>query len=225
MTIIFLRTVIVYVLIIFVVRMMGKRQIGELQPTELVVTILISNIATMTIEEPGVSLFSGVMPILVFMCLEIFTSEISLRSRKFRNLVSGSPKIVIRDGIIDQKQLALLRFSVEDLMEELRTNNIFKVEDVLFAIVETNGSLSVYNKSAAQNPTLSDLNIAKKDKEPPILVISSGELLEDNIKVAGTSEEEILKFLKHRGLSHKEVFLMTYSKADKFQFVKAAKKK
>ena len=225
MSIIFLRTIIIYILIVFTVRMMGKRQIGELQPSELVVTILISNIATMTIEDVSVPLISGVMPILIFMCLEIISSEISLHSKRFRTLMSGSPKIVIRNGIIDQKQLSLLRFSVEDLMEELRANNVFHLEEVLFAIVETNGTLSVYNKAASRTPTLSDLNISAPENPPPILRISGGELLDKNLTAAGTNEKEVLKFLKHKNLSLSDIFLMTYSKENKFSYVKAEKKK
>ena len=225
MSIIFLRTIIVYILIVFTVRMMGKRQIGELQPSELVVTILISNIATMTIEDVSVPLISGVMPILIFMCLEIISSEISLHSKRFRTLMSGSPKIVIRNGVIDQKQLSLLRFSVEDLMEELRANNVFHLEEVLFAIVETNGTLSVYNKAASRTPTLSDLNISAPENPPPILIISGGELLNKNLTAAGTNEKEVLKFLKHKNLSLSDIFLMTYSKENKFSYVKAEKKK
>jgi uncharacterized membrane protein YcaP (DUF421 family) len=225
MSIIFLRTVIIYILIVFVVRMMGKRQIGELQPSELVITILISNIATMTIEDVSVPLISGVMPILLFMCLEIISSEIALHSKRFRKLMSGSPKIVIRNGIIDQHELSLLRFSVEDLMEELRSNNVFHLEDVLFAIVETNGSLSVYNKASARTPTLSDLSLTAPEKEPPTLIVSGGELLDSNLEVAGISKEAVLKFLNKKKLELKNIFLMTYSEEEKFSFVKAEKKK
>lgn len=223
MIIIFLRTVIIYILVIFTIRIMGKRQIGQLQPSEFVITILISNIATMAIEDVTIPLFSGIIPILVFMSFDIISAGLSLKSKGFRNLVSGSPKIVIRNGVIDQKQLKELRFTVEDLFEELRANNIFDLNEVLFAIVETNGTLSVYKKAMFQNPTNSSFNFPEKDSEPPILVVSNGDLLEDNIAVAGTSEEEIIRYLNKKNVLLSDVFLLTCKEKKKFSLIKAVK--
>ena len=220
MIIIFLRSLIVYVIIIFTVRIMGKRQIGQLQPSELVVTILISNIATMAIEDVTIPLFSGVIPILVFMSLEIISSEIAMRSKAYRNIVSGSPKIVIRNGKIIQKELKSLRFTVEDLLEELRLNDVFDLNEVLFALVETNGELSVYKKSAFQNATKADTNTDQKDKEPPILVVSNGDLLEQNIDVAGTSEKKIIKYLNQNQTNLKDVLIMTCQGKNNFSVIR-----
>lgn len=224
MIIIFVRAAILYILIVFTIRVMGKRQIGQLQPSELVITILISNIATMAIEDISVPLFSGIIPILVFMSFEIISSEISMRSKAYRNIVSGSPKIVIRNGTVDQNMLRELRFSVEDLMEELRSNDVFDVNEILFAIVETTGKLSVYKKTDFQNPTNSDLGIKLQDSEPPILVVSNGDLLEDNIKIAGTDETSIVKYLKKRNTRLKDVFMMTCQEKNQFNIIRADKK-
>src|SRR5699024_4709883 len=125
--------------IVFSLRIMGKRQLGELQPSELVATILVSNIATLPIEDTNIPLLAGIVPILTLVSFEVILSSITLKSRMARKIVSGNPVIVIRDGRIDQKQMRSIRFSIDDLMEELRTNSIFDIRDVAFAIVETTG--------------------------------------------------------------------------------------
>ena len=153
MLVTFIRTLILYVVIVFGVRLMGKRQLGELQPSELVVTILISNIATLPIEEAETPLFSGLLPILSLVTFEVIISAVNLRCRWLRRVFSGSPVVVIRNGEIDQKRLAELRFSVDDLMAQLRSNQIFAVDEVDFAVVETTGKLSVYQKYAARTLT------------------------------------------------------------------------
>ena len=119
------RTVILYLLIVAGLRIMGKRQIGELQPSELVVTILISNIATLPIQDVNVPLSGGIVPILTIVCFEVFLSGVTMRSRGARRVFCGSPKVVIRDGVIQQKELRGLRFSADDLLEQLRTAGYF----------------------------------------------------------------------------------------------------
>ena len=150
MLVTFFRTLILYVVIVFGVRLMGKRQLGELQPSELVVTILISNIATLPIEEVETPLFSGLLPILSLVTFEVIISAINLHSRRMRRVFSGSPVVVIKNGEIDQKKLQELRFSIDDLMAQLRQNQIFALDEVDFAVVETTGKLSVYQKYGAR---------------------------------------------------------------------------
>ena len=153
MLVAFFRTLILYLTIIFGVRLMGKRQLGELQPSELVITIIISNIATLPIEEIDTPLFMGLLPILTLVTFEVIVSSVNLRCRATRKLFSGTPAVVIRGGIIDQRKLRELRFSVDDLMSQLRSNQIFSPEDVDFAMVETTGKLSIYQKYAARTVT------------------------------------------------------------------------
>lgn len=131
------RTILLYLLIVAGLRIMGKRQIGELQPSELVVTILISNIATLPIQDVDVPLSGGIVPILTIVCFEVFISGLTMRSRTARRLFCGGPKMVIRDGQIMQKELRDLRFSVDDLIEQLRAAGYFDPSEVLFAVVET----------------------------------------------------------------------------------------
>ena len=121
MSILLIRALIVYIIVIFSVRLMGKRQLGELQPSELVITILVSNIATLSLEDTEIPLLRGILPILALVCFEVVMSWCSLKSVRLRRMISGSPKIIIRNGEIDQEMLHALRFSVDDLMSTLRT--------------------------------------------------------------------------------------------------------
>ncbi len=143
MCVILIRSVILYVLVIFAVRLMGKRQLGELQPSELVITILVSNIATLPIEDVNIPIIVGVTPILSLVCFEVMVSWINLRLPELRRLISGSPKIIIRNGCIERDIMRELRFSVDDLLMALRSKDIFDIGEVQYAIVETTGSVSV----------------------------------------------------------------------------------
>jgi len=141
MGVVLIRSLILYIVVIFGVRLMGKRQLGELQPSELVITILISNIATLPLEDPDIPLFIGILPILTLVCYEVIMSWITLRSLRMRRMISGRPKIIIRNGQIEQATLQDLRLSVDDLMTALRSNQIFDPAQVQFAIMETTGTM------------------------------------------------------------------------------------
>ena len=141
---------------------MGKRQISQLQTSELVVTMLISDLAVIPMQDGGQPLFSGILPIFVLISLEIFLSVIMLKSRMVRRIVSGNPVVVIQKGKIQQQNLKALRLSVEELFEQLRQKDIFSLSDVAYAIVETNGSLSVIKYAAADYVRPKDVNISSK---------------------------------------------------------------
>ena len=155
------RTILLYLLIVAGLRIMGKRQIGELQPSELVVTILISNIATLPIQDVDVPLSGGIVPILTIVCFEVFISGLTMRSRTARRLFCGGPKMVIRDGQIMQKELRDLRFSVDDLIEQLRAAGYFDPSEVLFAVVETTGSSSGNSGSSSSGSSSSSSSGSK----------------------------------------------------------------
>ena len=146
MLIVLIRTIILYFIIVLGTRIMGKRQLGELQPSDLVITILISNIATLPIEETEIPLVTGIIPILTLVCFEVFSSALSLKSPLARRLISGRPIVIIQNGRLNQKEMRDLRFSLDDLMEQLRGSGIFDLSEVQLAIVETTGKLSIYQK-------------------------------------------------------------------------------
>ncbi len=133
-----IRTVIIYIFIIAAMRIMGKRQLGELQPVELVVTLLISDLAAVPMQESGMPLLNGLIPIVVLVALELLLSGLMLKSSGFSKLISGNPIVIIRDGKLDQKALKRLRLTVEDLMETLRQQNAFDIREIEYAIAETN---------------------------------------------------------------------------------------
>ena len=147
MFIVFFRTILLYFTIILCLRLMGKRQIGELSPGELVVTILISNLAALPIAEPTLPMLASVIPMLTLVALEILMSAVGLKFKGFRDMVSGHPMIVVRDGVADKDMLKRLRISYDDLNEALREQQVFDVAEVKMAIVETTGKISVMEKS------------------------------------------------------------------------------
>ncbi|PWM39360.1 MAG: DUF421 domain-containing protein [Clostridiales bacterium] len=204
---------------------MGKRQLGELQPSEFVVTILISNIATLPIEDVDIPLLTGILPILTLVSCEVIMSTVALKSKRARKILSGSPKIVIRDGVIDQRQLRDLRFSIDDLMEQLRQNNVFDIADVAFAIVETTGKVSVYQKFEARNVTAEMLNLPSDGQEsaPPVVMISDGQLIEEALRYCNLRHEWLEKTLGDQKVRLEDIFLMTCNRQANYHIIKKEK--
>ena len=209
MLIVFFRSVILYILIIFAMRFMGKRQLGELQPSELVITILMSNIATLPIEDTNIPMIMGVVPIFTLVCLDVFMSHLTLTSRKFRKVVSGSPKIIISNGKVDQKQMKNLRLTIDDLMEALRSQQVFDISEVQLATVETTGAISVYQKSEYQPCTPDILNLKTSDSNPPQLIIDDGEIAQEALDFLGLDKSWLDSILKKEKCKAKDVFIMT----------------
>ncbi len=220
MLIVFLRAVILYALIIFAVRLMGKRQIGELQPAELVVTILMSNIATLPIEDISIPMIMGIVPIFTFVCLDVFMSQLSMRSRRLRNLFSGEARIIISDGKIDQQAMHELRYTVDDLLESLRGSSVFELSEVQLAVVETTGKISVMKKQPQDNPTRQDLNIKSQAADPSVTVISDGEISDKALSFIGRDRKWLSSVTAAAGLSTKEVFIMTADSSGKYEIIR-----
>lgn len=158
MAISFLRTIILYLIVITVVRLMGKRQVGELEPTELVVTIMISELASIPMQETGIPLSAGLIPIVTIFMLEVLFSYIQMKNKKIRRFVSGKPSVLVHEGKIILDEMRRIRFNRDDLMEELRLAGCANIGDVQYAILETNGQLSVILKKDKQPITQKDLN-------------------------------------------------------------------
>ena len=220
MAVSFVRTLLLYIVIIAAVRLMGKRQISELQTSELVVTLLISDIAAIPMQDTGQPLVSGFIPIAVLVVCEIVASVLMLKSGKFRRLVCGKPIVVINDGVIDQKEMKRLRMSTEDLGEELRLKNIFSLQDVAYAIVETNGKMSVIKKPDKEQPTAGMLGIAVPNNGIEAVVISDGVLSDFSIQLCQKSREWVNGVLKAKNVKQEDVFLMTANASGDFQIIK-----
>ncbi len=220
MAISFIRTIILYALIIFCIRFTGKRQISELQTSELVVMLLISNIASIPMQNIGLPLSTGVIPIVLLICLEVFISYIMLGSSKFRKIICGNPIIVINDGKLMQNEMKKMRMSTEDLCEQLRQLDIFSINDVQFAIVETNGKLSVLKKPSKLQPSISDLNLKADDNGIEVVVISDGEIAYNSLKIYDLNEKWLNDTLESEKASIKDVFLMTVNKRHKYNIIR-----
>lgn len=219
MLVVLSRALILYLIIMFCMRLMGKRQLGELQPAELVITMLISNIASMPVEDTNIPMILGLVPVFAFVGFELIFSNISLQSKKIRSVVSGRPVIVISNGIIDQKMLRKLRFSIDDLMESLRQNKVFDISTVEFAIVETTGKVSVLEKFASQALTPSILEIQGKDTMPPGIVISDGKIDKEAMNYCKVSEHWVKKTLESNKKKVQDVFLMSVGLDKKYIIV------
>ena len=207
------RTMILFIAVTCSLRFMGKRQIGELQPSELVTTIMVSNIAAIPIENPGSPMINGLLSIALLACLEVLFSALLLKSKKLRGIIIGHPRCVIRDGTVDQRELRSLRWSIDDLMEMLRSSGTFDISEVLFAIVETNGSLSIYpkfSKRPATNGDLSMLDIEPPASEaPPVIVVADGELDRNALGYCNLSERWLKELLTERKLKLEDIFLLS----------------
>ncbi len=220
MSIVFLRAIILYFVIVFAMRLMGKRQLGELQPSELVVTILMSNIATLPVEDISIPMAMGIVPIFTLVCLDVFVSGICMRSRRCRRLFSGSPKIIISNGRIDCKVMKSLRFTADDLMEALRSVEVFDISQVQLAVVETTGKISVCLSQDYQPCTPKDLGIKAEVKNPPWLVVDNGEIIDTALKFTGIDRKKIDEILRRENCKLEQVFLMTCDSSGDYRIVK-----
>ncbi|MBR6647587.1 MAG: DUF421 domain-containing protein [Clostridia bacterium] len=207
-----IRTFLLYFIVILVVRFMGKRQIGQLQPTELVVTFLLSEIAAIPLENSSVPLIYSLSAIILLACLEIISSGIALKSGKYRRAVEGNAVFIIKEGRLDTNAIKKLRYSIDDIMEGLRQKDVFDISEVEYAVVETNGNLSVLLKSDKIPLSLSDLGLKKEEKGVPAVVVADGKFIYSNFSLCRTSEEKIRKVLEKEKLTADKVMLMTLDK-------------
>ena len=215
-----IRTVLLYVIIIITVRIMGKRQISELQTSELVVTLLMSDIASIPMQDTDQSMLSGIIPILILVVCEILISVLMLKNTGIRRAICGKPVVIINDGKVDQRAMTELRLSIEELFEELRQKDVFDIKDVAFAIIETNGKMSVLKKSASDTVTAGQLGIQSKDNGMQAVVISDGEIAQSSLEFCGLSEEWLNKILKLEKLEVSDIFIMTADKTKKYNIIK-----
>lgn len=216
----FIRTVLLLVFVILSLRLMGKRQIGQLQPSELVVTILLSQIAATPMQDNDIPLLNTLISIFALTGVEILLSCLSMKSGTVRGLVDGTPVPVIKKGKIDQKALARLRYTVDDLMEGLRQKDVFDVSAVHFAVVETNGNLSVLLKSSCQPLTADAAGKTPKESGVPTVLIKDGKPEKAAFSESGIEEESIKELLRKRGIKTSDVFLLTADETGEIFLVK-----
>ena len=185
MLVLFVRVIILYLLVFFVIRLSGKRQISELQPFDLCITLLIADMASVPATNTGVPLLYGVVPILALFLLQQFIAVLSLKSEAVRKAVCGQPVLLIARGVVQEQALKGSRYTLTDLMEQLRSKDVFLMGDVEYAILETNGELSVLLKGPRQQPTYEDFAMASPQAAPPLMLIQDGSLHAEALKRAG----------------------------------------
>ena len=210
MTTAFFRTLILYFILMLGLRLMGKRQI-ELEPSELVLTLIISDLAAVPMQDFGIPLVNGLFPIITLLCVSMLLSFFSLKSIRFRALVCGRPTVIIRDGKVLQQNMARNRFTVDELLEQLRSQGYSDISAVKYAVLETSGQVSVlpYTKDSPATPKVLGLDV-QDDVTLPVLLINDGHVMSENLSASGYDGAWLDKQLKQRRLtSPRQVFFMT----------------
>ena len=219
MTVMLIRTAILYLAIIIGLRIMGKRQIGDMQPNELVITILVSEIASIPIQDSAQPIINGLTAVALLVALEVILSVVAMKSGTVRRMVNGGPVIVIRHGVIDQKAMESLRITVDDLLASLRQNQIFDPAEVEYAIVETNGSVSVMLTPDKRPLTCGDAGKHPKDKGLHTPVVCDGRLQHRFMKAMNIPRQRIEGIIATRKLKKSKIFLMTVDAKGNAQIV------
>lgn len=210
MSVSLMRTLILYVAIIFSIRLMGKRQIGELEPSDLVITILLSELAAVPMQDLGVPLTAGLVPMGVLVAIEILVSYLCLKSRRLRRLINGQAAILIQHGKLDVRKLRELRISTDEIIEALRQNNIQSVSDVKYGILEPNGMLSYVLKQPVQPVTAEMIGYTPTDVGVPFIVITEGKPVMGSLEQLNLTVADLEKRVKKANIPHiSDVFLMT----------------
>ena len=203
------RTVILYFLIMIGLRLMGKRQIGELEPSELVLTMMISDLATVPMQDFGIPLLAGVIPILTLLSLSLLLSQMSLLSLRFRELMCGTPTVLICNGRLQQAAMRENRYTLDELLEQLRGQGCASVEEVQYAVLENSGQLSVLPWARQKPPTAEELGFHPAEGTLPVILINDGRVLQKNLRRCGRDEAWLQSVLKREKHTAGEIFLLT----------------
>ncbi len=185
MIITFFRSVVLYIIVLIVMRLMGKREIGQLQPFELAISIMIADLASIPMADIGIPIFNGIIPILGLLAMHLIISVLNLKSMKAREIICGKPSILIYRGKINEKVLKKERFTINELEERLRANNVFNLGDVEYAILETSGQVTVIQKPEKRNTTPQDFDIVPEYEGIPYDLVIDGKVMYKNLQVIG----------------------------------------
>ncbi len=214
----YIRTGLLYLVLIAVVRLMGKRQIGQLEPSEFVVTMLVANLAAVPMQDGGIPLYAGLVPIVTVLGLELTLSFLAMRSIKLRKLLCGKPVILMENGNILQKNLRRTGMTLDELTSHLRRNNVLDPRTVQYAILETDGNLSVFPYPKEVPASAKDAGIQAGKQYLPITLVADGCLLKDNLPLAGKDEAWVAKELEARQAHVKSTWLLTVDQKDHIIF-------
>lgn len=216
----YIRTICLYLILIFSVRLMGKRQIGEMEPTEFVVTMLVANLAAIPMQDGGIPLFSGLVPILTVLAMELVLSGLTLRSIFFRRLLCGKPVILIDNGQIIQENMRRTRITLDELVGQLREKDVLDIRAVQFAILETNGNLSVFPYAKERPASAKDAGIEVKPKHLPVTVVEDGYVSQENLRRAKKDRRWLEQVLNTHGAQIAQTYLLTVDDQDRTYFIR-----
>lgn len=194
------RTILLYVFVLIILRLMGKREVGELSVIDVVVFVIMAEVVAVALESPDKKLIHAIFPVLLLLCIQLLTSYISLKSKKFRDLVDGDPTLIIRDGVIQEEEMRKQRYNLDDLFQQLREQQIGSVRDVSYAYLEPSGNLSVFTHDNTQ---------------PVLAIISDGVIQSRHLKIIGKSEGWLIQSLKEQGVNEVEqVFYCSFEEGE-----------
>ena len=215
----YIRTIILYLVLIAGMRLLGKRQIGQLEPSEFVLAMLIADLASIPMQDSGIPLLSGLVPIVTILSLELTLSGLTMASVRFRRLLCGKPVILIENGRIVQENLRRTRISLDELTAKLRLKDVLDVSTVQYAILETDGSLSVFPFPKDMPATAKDAGIQAKKQYLPVTIVEDGFFSRENLKRAGKDEAWLRSVLSRNNSTLSETFLLTVDRTGKVNWV------
>ena len=214
----YVRTIFLYLVLIAVVRMMGKRQIGQMEPSEFVVTMLVANLASIPMQDGGIPLFSGVVPIVTVLGMELVLSALSMKNIRLRKLLCGKPVILVENGNILQKNLKKTRITLDELTGHLREKDVLDLQSVQYAILETNGNLSVFPYPKEKPASAKEAGVQVKKQYLPITIVSDGEVMKKNLQKANKDMAWVNRVLQERQATVQETWLLTVDGSDRIVF-------
>ena len=216
MLVLFIRVQIIFFVVLLFLRIMGKRQIGEMQPYELVITLIIADLATVPMSDANIPLLNGILPLAILVMLHYGITMLTRKSIFFRRIISGKSVIVIDPDGINYDSLKKLNMNLHDLQESLRQLNYFSFEQVQYAIIETNGKMTVIPTAENAPATAQDVNANNPPPELPSLIVSDGKIMNDNLKSVDFSEQQLKSLFDKLNIkSPKDIIVMNLDKSGK----------
>ena len=216
----FFRTVLLYFVMIVVIRILGKRQIGQMEPSEFVVTMMVANLATIPMENPDIPLPAGLIPIATLLGAEVLMTQLNLKSSRLRKLLCGKPVILIENGNILQQNLRKTRITLDELTGHLREKDVLDIRAVQYAILETNGNLSVFPYPKEQPASARDAGIQVRKQYLPITIISDAQVLQQNLTLVKKDMAWVTRVLQQHDADIQSTYLLTVDKQDHIHFIR-----
>ena len=219
MLIVFIRVLIIYITVLVFLRLMGKRQIGEMQPYEVVITLIIADLATLPMSDSNIPLLNGILPLAILVLLHYFITLLTRKNAKIRRIISGQPIVVISPKGLEYKAMQQLNITIDDILEMLRQNGYPTFDQIQYAIIETNGKISVIPKSENAPATAQDVGAQNQQPQIPSIIISDGKMMKSQMQEINLDVEKLKKLLNHLNVkSVKELIILSLDESGKLYY-------